>query len=144
MPLLIIEIFKDIKNIIMRHKIAGVLGLFMPLAIGYIFYDTYIDETVKKEVLFESETIKNIVNNNCKLVYRNERRLIAFCSEISVQEENNTKRVEQYLIQSGYKNSQSDQNTKIWEKGKMYIYEKNNDNGVTIFSVHYWKNVYTK
>ena len=49
MPLLIIEIFKDIKNIIMRHKIAGVLGLFMPLAIGYIFYDTYIDETIKRK-----------------------------------------------------------------------------------------------
>lgn len=144
MPLLIIEIFKDIKNIIMRHKIAGVLGLFMPLAIGYIFYDTYIDETVKKEVLFESETIKNIVDNNCEIVYRNERRLITFCSEISVQEENNTKKVEQYLMQSRYKNSQSDQNTMIWEKGKMYIYEKHNDNGVTIFSVHYWKNVYTK
>lgn len=144
MPLLIIEIFKDIKNIIMRHKIAGVLGLFMPLAIGYIFYDTYIGETVKKEVLFESEIIKNVVDNNCEIVYRNERRLITFCSEISIPEKNNTKKVEQYLMQSGYKNSQSDQNTMIWEKGKMYIYEKHNDNGVTIFSVHYWKNVYTK
>ena len=144
MPLLIIEIFKDIKNIIARHKIAGVLGLLMPLAIGYILYDTYIDETAKREVLFESEIIKNVVDNNCEIVYRNERRLIAFCSEISIQEKNNTKKVEQYLMQSGYKNSQSDQNTMIWEKGKMYIYEKHNDNGVTIFSVHYWKNVYTK
>lgn len=144
MSLSIIEIFKDIKNIIARHKIAGVLGLLMPLAIGYILYDTYIDETAKREVLFESEIIKNVVDNNCEIVYRNERRLIAFCSEISIQEKNNTKKVEQYLMQSGYKNSQSDQNTMIWEKGKMYIYEKHNDNGVTIFSVHYWKNIYTK
>ena len=144
MSLLIIEIFKDIKNIILKHKIAGVLGLLMPLAIGYIFYDTYIDETTKREVLIESEIIKNIVDNNCEIVYRNERRLISFCSEIRVQEKNNVKKVEQYLMQSGYKNSQSDQNTRIWEKGKMYIYEKHNDNGVTIFSVHYWKNIYTK
>ena len=144
MSLSIIEIFKDIKNIIARHKIAGVLGLLMPLAIGYILYDTYIDETAKREVLFESEIIKNVVDNNCEIVYRNERRLITFCSEISIPEKNNTKKVEQYLMQSGYKNSQSDQNTMIWEKGKMYIYEKHNDNGVTIFSVHYWKNVYTK
>jgi len=29
------------------------------------------------------------------------------------------KKVEQYLMQSGYKNSQSDQNTMIWKKGKL-------------------------
>lgn len=39
--------------------------------------------------------------------------LLPISHEIRVQEKNNVKKVERYLIQSGYENNQSDQNTMI-------------------------------
>lgn len=140
MFLVMIGIVKNMAKIFKKYKLCFI-GLLVILAISDIFYDTYFDETTKKEVICDTEKIKDVIDNECEIVYRNERRLIVFCSEITVREKESVKKIEQYFSSNGYKKQISSSGV-TWRKDKRHVYERCNDNGETIFIVRYWKSIY--
>lgn len=143
MLLVTINAFQKLVKFCAKYKKVFMLCILVSFAWGYIFYNTYVDDTVKKEVIAESEIIRKVIKNDCDIAYYNEKRVIVFYSEMKVKGEENIKEIKRYLLRSGYRKRPFSKDTIIWEKGKMYIYEQNKAIDNTIFTIHYGKNIYT-